>query len=173
MRPLHCCWFLALMLLLISGCATSGTAELPLEVIPEYEPETIGDEVLAALGSTIGAEILQTEWYLHCPRAPILILGDIEGQEKPGLNNQAYLNALQQTLLKSGRIILVEPRGGTARPVLPQNQSQADSLLTTSAAGCFGQSLIDGPKGQRRLLLRIYALPQLKLLASASTEYDL
>lgn len=173
MRLLACCLFVLLMLFLIAGCAAPHPVYVPMVPEKEEEPGSDPEEVLAEMGRNIGAAMLETQWLQECSGMPVVLLGDLSGIKEQGLSGKPYLDALGKRLLDSKKLIIVQPRAADISPVLPLNATQADSLARDSGAGCFGHSLIDGPRGQRRLLLRIYSLPQLKLLASASIEFDL
>lgn len=162
-----------LVLFLIAGCAAPRPIYVP--IVPEQEAEPAYDptEALVEMGRNIATAMLETQWLQECTGTPVLLLSDIRGLKDQGLSGKPYLDALTRSLLESRKLIIVQPRNTGAELPLPVNKVAADSLAELSGASCFGQSLIEGPRGQQRLLLRIYSLPQLQLLASASTEFNI
>ena len=169
MRFLNRFWFV-LLLAFCWGCFPKRQnlpqpgADLPAVELPAPERSLDKEAEL------IAAKLLETDWLRSQKTKPVIMLGKLEHSPETK-EQEKYPETLGQQLLNSGRVILVQSRGVQSYPEMPLTVASADSIAGSCGAKWFAQSLLDGPSGQQRLILRIYRLPELQLVESVSCEY--
>jgi len=169
MRFLNRFWFV-LLLAFCWGCfpkrqnLPQPVADLP--VVEQPAPERSLDQE----AELIAGKLLETDWLRSQKTKPVIMLGKLELNPETR-ERERFPETLGRCLLDSGRVILVQSRGVQNYPEMPLTTASADSIAGSCGAKWFAQSLLDGPNGQQRLILRIYRLPDLQLVESVSCEY--
>lgn len=161
-----------LLLIACWGCASKRVI-LP---VPEVENEPAEQDSLvfrlAPKAKLLVAQLETGEWLVKQTSAPVILLGLPELPARLQGYQGAYLDTLATQLLKGGKVILVQPRGKHDYPALPQSVDAAENMSRNSGAKWFAQSLLDGPEGRQRLILRIYRLQELRLEYSVSCSLE-
>ena len=170
MRFLNRFWFVLLPVLCWGCFPKRQNLPQPAANLPAVEL-TAPERSLEQEAEKIAAKLLETDWLRNQKTLPVILLGKLEHCPK-SREEENYTEALGRYLLNSGKVILVQSRGMRYCPEMPTSDAQADSMVSNCGAKWFAQSLMDGPDGQQRLILRIYLLPELQLVESVSCEID-
>ena len=173
MRP-----YSGLLILLVSvlfGAGCSSAAKYPPSAKQE-NTATAGKSSLPTLQEArhiLVQALLEDAWIrdfaADYTRLPVVLIGAVQGSIP---DSEAFTNQLSEALLGAHKVLMVSPRDGNLRPVLPEDAEAALELKKQSGADFFLQSNIVSYGKQQVLELNLVELVSFNSIWSGEKQFE-